>query len=144
MQPKVMLFDEVTSALDPELVGEVLSVLADIAHHTEMTMLLVTHEMRFAEETADHVLMFDAGRIVQDRPPHAMFSAPREERTKAFLQALLRECRPPSPTPVPPGSGRRSATRSPFLAGSHCSSPPTPPPRPCPPSRPAPRGSTPP
>ena len=89
MQPKVMLFDEVTSALDPELVGEVLAVLADIAHHTEMTMLLVTHEMRFAEEIADRVLMFDAGHVIEDRPPHEMFSDPREERTKAFLQAVL-------------------------------------------------------
>src|SRR3546814_20366253 len=91
MHPMGMLFDEVTSALAPELVGEVLSVLAHIAHHTEMTMLLVTHAMLFAEEIADRVLMFDAGRIVEDRPPHEMFSAPREERTKAFLQAVLRE-----------------------------------------------------
>ena len=90
MEPKVMLFDEVTSALDPELVGEVLSVLRDIAEHSDTTMLLVTHEMRFAEEIADRVLMFDAGRIVEDRPPHEMFTDPREERTKTFLQAVLR------------------------------------------------------
>lgn len=90
MQPKVMLFDEVTSALDPELVGEVLNVLRDLAQHTTMTMLLVTHEMRFAEEIADRVLMFDSGRIVEDRPPHEMFSNPSEERTKAFLEAVLR------------------------------------------------------
>jgi polar amino acid transport system ATP-binding protein len=90
MEPKVMLFDEVTSALDPELVGEVLQVLSDLAHHTEMTMLLVTHEMRFAEEIADRVLMFDAGRIIEDRPPHEMFTDPREERTRAFLRAVLR------------------------------------------------------
>src|SRR5690606_13071977 len=88
MEPKVMLFDEVTSALDPELVGEVLAVLADLAHHTSMSMLLVTHEMRFAEEIADRVVMFDEGRIVEDRPPHEMFSDPTEERTKAFLQAV--------------------------------------------------------
>ena len=91
MEPKVMLFDEVTSALDPELVGEVLGVLRDIAESGEMTMLLVTHEMRFAEEIADRVVMFDAGRVVEDRPPHEMFSEPREERTRAFLQAVLRE-----------------------------------------------------
>ena len=91
MEPKVMLFDEVTSALDPELVGEVLAVLADIAAHSDTTMLLVTHEMRFAEEIADRVLMFDAGRIVEDRPPHEMFTDPREERTKAFLHAVLRD-----------------------------------------------------
>ena len=90
MEPKVMLFDEVTSALDPELVGEVLAVLTDLAQHTSMSMLLVTHEMRFAEEIADRVLMFDEGRIIEDRPPHEMFSDPTEERTQAFLQAVLR------------------------------------------------------
>jgi polar amino acid transport system ATP-binding protein len=89
MEPKVMLFDEVTSALDPELVGEVLSVLRDLATHSAMTMLLVTHEMRFAQEIADRVVMFDAGRVVEDKPPAEMFSAPSEERTKAFLQAVL-------------------------------------------------------
>jgi polar amino acid transport system ATP-binding protein len=90
MEPRVMLFDEVTSALDPELVGEVLAVLRDLAQHSAMTMLLVTHEMRFAEEIADRVVMFDGGRVVEDRPPAEMFSDPREERTKAFLQAVLR------------------------------------------------------
>src|SRR3546814_16292874 len=85
MQPKVMLFDEVTSAHDPELVGEVLSVLADIAHHTEMTMLLVTHEMRFAVQIDDRVLMFDAGRIVEDSAPPEMFLAHRAGRTTASL-----------------------------------------------------------
>jgi polar amino acid transport system ATP-binding protein len=89
MEPKVMLFDEVTSALDPELVGEVLSVLRDLATDSAMTMLLVTHEMRFAQEIADRVVMFDAGRVVEDKPPAEMFSAPAEERTKAFLQAVL-------------------------------------------------------
>src|SRR5690606_33471763 len=74
MEPEVMLFDEVTSALDPELVGEVLGVLRDLAQHTEMTMLLVTHEMRFAEEIADRVLMFDHGRVLEDKPPAQMFS----------------------------------------------------------------------
>ena len=90
MRPKVMLFDEVTSALDPELVAEVLSVLRDLALHTEMTMLLVTHEMSFAEEIADRVVMFDRGRVVEARPPHEMFTDPSEPRTKEFLQAVLR------------------------------------------------------
>ncbi len=90
MEPRLMLFDEVTSALDPELVGEVLAVLRDLAQHTSMSMLLVTHEMRFAEEIADRVVMFDEGRIVEDRPPHEMFTDPTEERTQAFLQAVLR------------------------------------------------------
>jgi polar amino acid transport system ATP-binding protein len=89
MQPKIMLFDEVTSALDPELVGDVLKVLRDLAEHSEMTMLLVTHEMGFAQEIADRVVMFDAGRIIEEAPPSQMFGDPREERTKAFLQAVL-------------------------------------------------------
>jgi polar amino acid transport system ATP-binding protein len=84
-----MLFDEVTSALDPELVGEVLGVLRDLALHTEMTMLLVTHEMGFAREIGDRVVMFDAGRVVEDGPPARIFSEAREERTRSFLQAVL-------------------------------------------------------
>ncbi len=91
MRPRVMLFDEVTSALDPELVGEVLAVLRDLAREDAMTMLLVTHEMRFAQEIADRVLMFDGGRIVEDRSPVEMFTDPREERTKEFLRAVLRD-----------------------------------------------------
>lgn len=89
VQPKVMLFDEVTSALDPELVGEVLNVLRDLALHTEMTMLLVTHEMRFAAEIADRVVMFDKGRVVEAKPPHEMFTNPSEQRTRDFLRAVL-------------------------------------------------------
>lgn len=89
MEPKVMLFDEVTSALDPELVGEVLNVLRDLATTTEMTMLLVTHEMGFAREIADRVLMFDKGKIVEEGKPDEIFSNPKEERTKAFLRAIL-------------------------------------------------------
>lgn len=91
MQPKVMLFDEVTSALDPELVGEVLAVLRDLATQTAVTMLLVTHEMRFAEEIADRVAMFDNGRIVEIGSPEQIFSDPKEERTAAFLRAVLRD-----------------------------------------------------
>jgi polar amino acid transport system ATP-binding protein len=89
MEPKVMLFDEVTSALDPELVGEVLSVLRDLAEHTAMTMLLVTHEMRFAQEIADRVVMFDGGKVIEDGTPEAIFTSPAEERTRSFLQAVL-------------------------------------------------------
>ena len=90
MEPKVMLFDEVTSALDPELVGEVLNVLRDLAASGDMTMLLVTHEMGFAREIADRVLMFDQGRIVEEGKPDDIFTSPQEERTKSFLRAILK------------------------------------------------------
>jgi polar amino acid transport system ATP-binding protein len=89
MRPKVMLFDEVTSALDPELVGEVLTVLRDLAAGGEMTMMLVTHEMGFANEMADRVLMFDAGRILEQGPPSKIFKSPEHERTRKFLRAVL-------------------------------------------------------
>jgi polar amino acid transport system ATP-binding protein len=89
MRPKVMLFDEPTSALDPELIGEVLNVIRELAHSTDMTMLLVTHEMRFAEEISDRVVMFDSGRVVEQGPPHEMFTEPKEERTQKFLSAVL-------------------------------------------------------
>lgn len=89
MQPRVMLFDEVTSALDPELVGEVLSVLRRLAHETDMTMIFVTHEMRFAKEVADRVIMFDEGRVIEDARPDVIFSAPLQDRTRSFLQAIL-------------------------------------------------------
>jgi len=89
MEPKVMLFDEVTSALDPELVGEVLNVLRELAASGDMTMLLVTHEMGFAREIADRVLMFDQGRIVEEGKPEDIFSHPKQERTQNFLKAVL-------------------------------------------------------
>jgi polar amino acid transport system ATP-binding protein len=89
MRPKIMLFDEVTSALDPELVAEVLRVLRDLAHHTDMTMLIVTHEMNFARDVSDRVLMFDAGSIVEAGPPQQIFTNPSHERTRAFLRAVL-------------------------------------------------------
>jgi polar amino acid transport system ATP-binding protein len=89
MEPTVMLFDEVTSALDPELVGEVLRVLRELAHETDMTMLFVTHEMRFAREVADRVIVIDHGSIVEQGPPEAIFTSPREERTRRFLSAIL-------------------------------------------------------
>lgn len=88
MSPSVMLLDEVTSALDPELVDGVLSVLRDIAVTTDITMLIVTHEMRFAREVSDRVMMFDDGRIAEEGPPEQIFGDPREERTREFLKAI--------------------------------------------------------
>ncbi|MDA1010547.1 MAG: ATP-binding cassette domain-containing protein, partial [Chloroflexi bacterium] len=89
MEPEVMLFDEVTSALDPELVGDVLNVLRDLAENTSMTMLLVTHEMGFAREIGDRVVMFDAGHVVEQGPPEQIFTDPQEQRTRDFLRAVL-------------------------------------------------------
>ncbi|EJN06646.1 amino acid ABC transporter ATP-binding protein [Herbaspirillum sp. YR522] len=88
MQPKVMLFDEPTSALDPELVGEVLQVMKNLAGEG-MTMLIVTHEMGFAREVADVVVVMDHGNIVEAGPPSQIFGAPREARTRSFLQTML-------------------------------------------------------
>lgn len=89
MRPEVMLFDEVTSSLDPELVGEVQNVLLDLAAETDMTMIIVTHEMGFAEEIADRVLVFDEGRIVEDDTPEVIFTKPKTERARRFLRAVL-------------------------------------------------------
>ncbi|WP_420718439.1 ectoine/hydroxyectoine ABC transporter ATP-binding protein EhuA [Streptomyces sp. H51] len=89
MRPQVLLLDEVTSALDPELVAGVLDVLRDIARSTDITMLCVTHEMNFARDISDQVLMFDAGRIVESGPPEKIFSEPEHERTREFLGAVL-------------------------------------------------------
>ena len=88
MRPKVMLFDEPTSALDPELVGEVLQVMKLLAAEG-MTMMVVTHEMGFAREVADVVVVMDGGGIVEAGPPQTVFSQPTQERTRAFLQAVL-------------------------------------------------------
>ncbi|WP_186118462.1 amino acid ABC transporter ATP-binding protein [Burkholderia gladioli] len=88
MQPRVMLFDEPTSALDPELVGEVLQVMKLLAAEG-MTMLVVTHEMGFAKEVADVVVVMDGGEIVEAGPPTQIFSAPTQARTRSFLQAVL-------------------------------------------------------
>ena len=88
MAPHVMLFDEVTSALDPELVGEVLVVMRDLAR-TGMTMIVVTHEMQFAREVGDRVLFMDEGRIVEQGPPSEVLDNPREERTRRFLRRTL-------------------------------------------------------
>jgi polar amino acid transport system ATP-binding protein len=89
MQPDVLLLDEVTSALDPELVAGVLALLKDIAATTDITFLCVTHEMNFARDVSDRVLMFDAGQIVEDAPPDKLFTEPDHERTRTFLQAVL-------------------------------------------------------
>ncbi len=89
LKPKIMLFDEVTSALDPELVEEVLNVLWKLCRETDMTMLLVTHEMGFAHDFADRVLFFDRGRIVEDGKPDEIFRHPKQERTQAFLKKII-------------------------------------------------------
>jgi polar amino acid transport system ATP-binding protein len=91
MQPDVLLQDEVTSALDPELVADVLNVLRDIAQTTTITMLIVTHEMQFARDVSNRILMFDKGRIVEEGPPDKIFSDPEHERTQTFLRAVLEE-----------------------------------------------------
>jgi ABC-type polar amino acid transport system ATPase subunit len=87
MDPKVLLFDEPTSALDPELVGEVLEVMKALAGQG-MTMVVVTHEMAFAREIADRVLMMDAGTVVEAGPPDQLFTAPRQPRTAEFLRRI--------------------------------------------------------
>ena len=83
-----MLFDEVTSALDPELVNEVLQVMQDLAEKG-MTMVMVTHEMGFAREVADGVIMMDDGTIIEEGTPDQIFENPREERTRTFLSQIL-------------------------------------------------------
>ena len=88
MEPEVMLFDEPTSALDPEMVGEVLDVMKELAR-SGMTMVCVTHEMGFAREVADRVLFFDEGKIVEEGTPAGIFTAPKEQRTKDFLNKVL-------------------------------------------------------
>jgi len=88
MQPELMLFDEVTSALDPELVAEVLEVIRELAEGG-MTMVLATHEMSFARDIANRVCFLDDGRILEEGTPEAIFSAPQEERTQQFLQRVI-------------------------------------------------------
>ena len=88
MQPEVMLFDEPTSALDPEMVGEVLDVMKELAK-TGMTMVCVTHEMGFAREVADRVLFMDEGKILEEGTPAEIFTSPKEQRTKDFLNKVL-------------------------------------------------------
>jgi len=88
MRPALMLFDEATSALDPEMIGEVLEVMKELASEG-MTMVVVSHEMGFAREAADRMVMMDAGVVVEEAPPAEFFSAPREERTRQFLSKIL-------------------------------------------------------
>ena len=89
MRPRVLLFDEPTSALDPQLVGEVLSVIRTLAHEHDLTMLLVTHEMRFAREVSDRVCFFDKGRICEQGAPEDIFGSPQAQRTRLFLSSVL-------------------------------------------------------
>ena len=88
MEPKLMLLDEITSALDPQLVSDVLELVRELAD-TGMTMILATHEMGFAREVADKVCFLDAGRICEEGPPQQIFSDPREARTRQFLSRVL-------------------------------------------------------
>jgi polar amino acid transport system ATP-binding protein len=88
MRPALMLFDEPTSALDPEMIGEVLEVMKELAREG-MTMIVVTHEMGFAREVADRVVMIDEGQIIEEGTPEHFFTAPSHERTKAFLSKIL-------------------------------------------------------
>ncbi|MBQ2896795.1 MAG: amino acid ABC transporter ATP-binding protein [Clostridia bacterium] len=88
MEPEIMLFDEPTSALDPEMVGEVLDVMKDLANQG-MTMVIVTHEMGFAKEVGSRVLFMDDGVVVEQATPSELFSNPKNERTKAFLNSVL-------------------------------------------------------
>jgi polar amino acid transport system ATP-binding protein len=88
MSPKLMLFDEATSALDPETVGEVLAVMAELAAEG-MTMICVTHEMGFAREAADRVVMMDDGLVIEEGPPEHFFTRPSNERTRQFLSKIL-------------------------------------------------------
>lgn len=89
MRPKIMLFDEVTSALDPELVGEVLQVIRRIGREHDLTMLMVTHQMGFAKEFSDRVCFFYAGKICEQGSPDELFGAPQNQRTQQFLNAVL-------------------------------------------------------
>jgi general L-amino acid transport system ATP-binding protein len=95
MKPRIMLFDEVTSALDPEVIGEVLDVIRNLARgdltpEGGMTMIIVTHEMSFARDISDRVIFMDRGAIVEDAGPEAIFTNPQQERTRSFLGSVLR------------------------------------------------------
>jgi polar amino acid transport system ATP-binding protein len=89
MRPDVLLLDEVTSALDPELVAGVLALLRDIGTTTDITILCVTHEMGFARDFSHRVMMFDGGKVIEDSPPQQLFTDPEHPRTKEFLKAVL-------------------------------------------------------
>jgi polar amino acid transport system ATP-binding protein len=89
MRPKVMLFDEVTSALDPEVIGEVLNVIRQLGAEHDLTMLMVTHQMGFAREFSDRVCFFYGGKIAEQGPPDKLFNDPDSDRTRQFLSAVL-------------------------------------------------------
>jgi polar amino acid transport system ATP-binding protein len=89
MTPEIILFDEVTSALDPEMVGEVLAVVRRLAQESNITMLIVTHEMKFAREIADRTIFMEGGVIVEDALSNEIFTAPRREQTRSFLRTVL-------------------------------------------------------
>ncbi|SFO92803.1 polar amino acid transport system ATP-binding protein [Amycolatopsis arida] len=91
VDPDVLLLDEVTSALDPELAAEVLDVLRDLARTTDMTMLLVTHAMKFARDVSHRVLMFNEGNIIEDGTPEKIFNEPENDRTRTFLRSVIDE-----------------------------------------------------
>jgi polar amino acid transport system ATP-binding protein len=91
MEPKVLLLDEVTSALDPELVAGALNVLREIAETTDITMLIVTHEMHFARDVSHRVMMFDHGQVIEQGPPERIFTRPQHSRTRSFLHAVVEE-----------------------------------------------------
>jgi polar amino acid transport system ATP-binding protein len=91
MGPKILLLDEVTAALDPELVAGVLNLLREIAETTDITMLIVTHEMHFARDVSHRVMMFDSGQIVEQGPPEQIFGACEHDRTRRFLHAVIEE-----------------------------------------------------
>lgn len=90
MDPEILLLDEVTSALDPEVVADVLQILRDVAENTNVTMLIVTHEMSFARDVSNRVMMFDGGRVIESADPETIFTNPSQERTQQFLKAVLR------------------------------------------------------
>ncbi|MFW5862266.1 MAG: ectoine/hydroxyectoine ABC transporter ATP-binding protein EhuA [Spirochaetota bacterium] len=89
MQPDILLLDEITSALDPELVGEVLDVIRNVAREHRHTMLIVTHEMYFAEEIADRICFIDGGKIIEEGTPRDLFYNPQQDRTREFLQSYM-------------------------------------------------------
>ena len=91
MRPEVMLFDEPTSALDPEMVGEVLGVIRELAEESDLTMLIATHEMRFARDVADRICFLNKGQILEEGPPEEVLVNPQEERTQLFLRSLLED-----------------------------------------------------
>lgn len=90
VNPEVILFDEPTSALDPELIGEILTVMKSLAREG-ITMIVVTHEMSFAQDVANHIVFMDGGVIVEDGPPDQIFKQPKEERTKQFLRRIIND-----------------------------------------------------